>query len=146
MVRVIECRTGRGSGSYREAGREAWGPIRLVTDMLDPARAPAGKLAELYLRNMDPAAGRLYGMFNGSLLLSTTVIRSRNPDLVVQDVLGLVITHYTLQSSIARAAARSGLDPDGSEVKDPGSGMKRKRWPTASAPGVDVQVGEGERD
>ena len=43
---------------------------------------------------------------------SSTVLRSKTPQLVEQELWGLLLAHYAVRQLMARAAWQQGLDPD----------------------------------
>ena len=101
-VRVIE---------YEIANREGHGErIRLITSIIDPLDAPAIELAAAYQQRWE---------FEISLAeLKTTqrgsrrVLRSKSPDMVRQELWGLLLTHYAIRTLIREAADDLNEDPD----------------------------------
>lgn len=92
-VRVIEYPLTQGGEVYR-----------LITNELDPAQAPAQELAALYQRRwkVEMALGEVKTQLGGSLAL-----RSKKPDLVIQEFYALLIAHAAIRKLMAEAAARS---------------------------------------
>jgi hypothetical protein len=41
-----------------------------------------------------------------------TVLRSKSPDMVRQEIYGYLLTHYAISALICRAATEAGIDPD----------------------------------
>ncbi|CAN5707186.1 hypothetical protein BH23GEM3_BH23GEM3_08690 [soil metagenome] len=83
---------------------------RLVTTVLDPARAPAAEIAALYaerweveisIKEVKSTQGRPHA-----------VLRSKKPDGVVQELYGFLIVHYALRRLLCHASAAEGTDPD----------------------------------
>ena len=103
-VRVIEYTLTHPSRSGDEA------PIRLITTLLDPTEAPALELAALYgerweeenafdeLKTHQRGAGR--------------ILRSKSPEMVVQEIYAHLLVYFAIRSLINRAAEGEELDPD----------------------------------
>ena len=88
-------------------------PYRLVTSILDPARAPAADLAALYQERwgMETAFDELKTHLRGP----RRVLRSKTPELVRQEVWGLLLAHFairTLMHDAALGALPRARDPD----------------------------------
>src|SRR4030065_434618 len=86
--------TGSSCASPNPAWRASPGaePLyRLLTTVLDPAAAPAGELAALYHERweIETALDELKTHLRGARI----VLRSKTPDLVRQEVYGLVLAH-----------------------------------------------------
>lgn len=75
---------------------------RLVTNILDPAKAPALELAQLYSERWTIETG--LDELKTHLRGSNVVLRSKLPDLVRQDVFGLLLAHYGVRSVMHDAA------------------------------------------
>lgn len=93
-----------------EDGREVTGPYRLVTTILDPADAPAIELAAAYAQRweIETAFDELKTHQRGP----RAVLRSKSPDLVIQEIWGHLCTHYAIRSLMFDAAVEAGRDPD----------------------------------
>ena len=101
-VRVIE---------YRLQGVSDAEPVyRLVTTLLDPARAPAAELAALYHERwgIETALAELKTHLRGAKL----VLRSKTPDLVRQEFYGLMMAHFAVRGLMHEAALKADIDPD----------------------------------
>ena len=101
-VRVIE---------YRLEGVAGAEPLyRLVTTILDPKRAPAAELAALYHERweVEGALAELKTQLRGARM----VLRSKTPDLVRQEVWGLLLAHFAVRGLMHEAALRADEDPD----------------------------------
>jgi len=101
-VRVID---------YRLDGVEGAEPIyRLVTTVLDPAKAGAEDLAALYHERweIETALGELKTHLRGARI----VLRSKTPDLVRQEVFGLLMAHFAIRGLMHEAALQADEDPD----------------------------------
>lgn len=101
-VRVVE---------YRLTGVAGAEPLyRLVTTILDPAKAPAADLAALYHERweietaLDEPKTHLRG--------ARVVLRGKTPELVRQEFWGLLLAHFAVRGLMHEAALRAGEDPD----------------------------------
>jgi hypothetical protein len=93
-----------------EDGRENPEHYRLFTTITDPAEAPASDLAAAYVQRweIELAFDELKTHQRGP----RTVLRSKSPDLVLQEIWGHLCCHYAIRSLMAEAAAHAGHDPD----------------------------------
>ena len=101
-VRVVE---------YRLEGIADAEPLyRLLTTILDPARAPAAELAALYHERweIEGALAALKTQLRGARV----VLRSKTPELVRQEVWGLLLAHFAVRGLMHEAALRADEDPD----------------------------------
>jgi Insertion element 4 transposase N-terminal/Transposase DDE domain len=98
-VRVIE---------YRVAGKEE--TIRIITSILDWQAAPADELAALYHERWEFETA--LDEFKTHLRGARTVLRSQTPELVKQEVYGILLAHFALRGLMHQAALRGGRDPD----------------------------------
>jgi hypothetical protein len=101
-VRVIE---------YELVGVPDAEPIyRLVTTILEPEAAPAQQLAALYPERweIETALDELKTHLRGSHI----VLRSKTPELVKQEVFGLLMAHFAIRGLIHEAALKADEDPD----------------------------------
>jgi hypothetical protein len=100
-VRVIE---------YRLGNRRPAEAFRLITTLLNPAESPATELAVLYAERWEFELGldeiETHQIAGGRLL------RSRKPDLVEQEIWGLLITHYAIRHLMHQVAVDIGIDED----------------------------------
>jgi hypothetical protein len=83
---------------------------RLFTNIFDHELAPANELAALYHERWEIET--LFSEFKTSLYNNSTVIRSKTPILVEQELWGLIILHFALRQLMAKAAWTINLDPD----------------------------------
>lgn len=98
-VRVIE---------YRIKGKEE--TIRIITSILDWRAAPADELAKLYHERWEFETA--LDEFKTHLRGARTVLRSQTPELVKQEVYGILLAHFALRGLMHQAAVRGGRDPD----------------------------------
>ena len=102
VVRVID---------YRLEGVAGAEPIyRLVTNILDPEKAPAPELAALYHERweIETALDELKTPLRGARI----VLRSKTPDLVRQEFYGLLLAHFAIRGLMHEAALKVDEDPD----------------------------------
>ena len=94
---------------YTLAGADA--PVyRLGTTLLDPASAPANELAALYHQRWEVETA--YDEVKTHMLGPGALLRSKTPDLVRQEVHGLMLAHYAVRRLIHEAARKADEDPD----------------------------------
>jgi len=93
-----------------EDGRENLTTYRLFTTLLDPAEVTAVDLAATYTQRweIELAFDELKTHQRGP----RTVLRSKSPDLVLQEIWGHLCCHYAIRSLMVQAAVHSGHDPD----------------------------------
>lgn len=91
-------------------GRENPQTYRLLTTLLDPVEAPAEQLALAYARRweIESAFDELKTHQRGP----RTVLRSKSPQLVYQEIWGHLCCHYAIRSLMGTAAAQQGHPPD----------------------------------
>ena len=91
-------------------GRENSTSYRLFTTMLDPDEVTATDLAATYTQRweIELAFDELKTHQRGP----RTVLRSKSPDLVLQEIWGHLCCHYAIRSLMTEAAIHSGHDPD----------------------------------
>jgi Insertion element 4 transposase N-terminal/Transposase DDE domain len=91
-------------------GRENPTVYRLVTTMLDPGEAPALDLAAAYTQRWEIES--VFDELKTHQRGSKVVLRSKSPDLVLQEIWGYLCCHYAIRSLMAQAADHAGRDPD----------------------------------
>src|SRR5258708_5319336 len=102
VVRVID---------YRLKDVQGVEPIsRLITTILDSARAPAQELAALYHERweIETALDELKTHLRGAQI----VLRSKTPELVEQEFWGLLLAHFPFRGLMHEAALKAAEDPD----------------------------------
>ena len=93
-----------------EDGRDPSGPYRLLTTILDPQEAPAAELAAAYAQRweIESAFDELKTHQRGP----RSVLRSKSPELVTQEIWGHLCCHYAIRTLMYEAAEHAGHDPD----------------------------------
>lgn len=91
-------------------GRDNPTVYRLVTTMLDPAEAPAVDLAAAYTQRWEIES--VFDELKTHQRGSKVVLRSKSPDLVLQEIWGYLCCHYAIRSLMAQVADHGGRDPD----------------------------------
>jgi len=91
-------------------GRDNPTIYRLLTTMLDPEQAPAAELAAAYTQRweIETTFDELKTHQRGPRV----VLRSKSPDLVLQEIWGHLCCHYAIRSLMNQAAHHGGHDPD----------------------------------
>ena len=91
-------------------GRENHTTYRLFTTLLDPVEIPAADLAAAYTQRweIELAFDELKTHQRGP----RTVLRSKSPDLVLQEIWGHLCCHYAIRALMTQAATHAGRDPD----------------------------------
>lgn len=99
-VRVIEftVTVGRNRKHYR-----------VITTLLDPRKASASELANLYAKRwgIETAFGEVKTYLKGPGVL----LRSQRPELVEQDFYGLLLAHFGVRSVMEEAARKQNIPP-----------------------------------
>lgn len=91
-------------------GRSNDTTYRLFTTILDPDEAPAEQLALAYAQRweIESAFDELKVHQRGA----RTVLRSKSPDLVLQEIWGHLCCHFAIRTLMWEAADHAGVDPD----------------------------------
>jgi len=105
---------------------------RLVTTLLDPEQAPGQELAALYHERWEIEG--VFDEFKTHLRASSTVLRSKTPDLVQQELWGLLLAHFAIRQLMAQAAWQRALDPDRLSFSHAVRVIKRKMPQAAAVP------------
>lgn len=105
---------------------------RLVTNLLDPADAPALELAALYHERWEIEG--VFDEFKTHLRANSTVLRSKTPELVQQELWGLLLAHFAIRQLMVQAAWPRGLDPDRLSFVHAVRVIKRKMPQAAAVP------------
>ncbi len=91
-------------------GRENPHSYRLFTTVLDPGQASATDLAAAYAQRWEIES--IFDELKTHQRGPRTVLRSKSPDLVLQEIWGHLCCHFAIRSLMAEAATHSGHDPD----------------------------------
>jgi hypothetical protein len=91
-------------------GRDNPTVYRLVTTMLDPAEAPAADLAAAYAQRWEIES--VFDELKTHQRGPKVVLRSKSPDLVLQEIWGYLCCHYAIRTLMSQAANHAGRDPD----------------------------------
>ena len=91
-------------------GRENPTAYRLFTTLLDPAEVSAVDLAAAYTQRWEIEL--TFDELKTHQRGPRTVLRSKSPDLVLQEIWGHLCCHYAIRSLMAEAATHCGHDPD----------------------------------
>ena len=105
---------------------------RLLTNVLDASEAPAEELAALYHERWEIEG--VFDEFKTHLRANSTVLRSKTPDLVQQELWGLLLAHFAIRQLMAQAAWDRGLDPDRLSFTHAVRVIKRKMPQAAALP------------
>lgn len=105
---------------------------RLLTNVLDASKAPAEELAALYHERWEIEG--VFDEFKTHLRANSTVLRSKTPDLVQQELWGLLLAHFAIRQLMAQAAWDRGLDPDRLSFTHAVRVIKRKMPQAAALP------------
>jgi hypothetical protein len=98
-VRVIEYHLKDGKEKYI-----------LITSILDPQLAPAAELAAAYHERWEIEMG--YDEIKNHLKEPGDCLRSKTPELVIQEFYGYLLAHFTIRSLMHQAALKTCCDPD----------------------------------
>lgn len=125
VVRVVEY-------ALQDSATPTQDSYRLVTNILDPADAPALELAALYHERWEIEG--VFDEFKTHLRANSTVLRSKTPDLVQQELWGLLLAHFAIRQLMTQAAWPRGLDPDALSFTHAVRVIKRKMPQAAAVP------------
>lgn len=124
-VRVIDY-------TLKDSATPVLSSYRLVTNILDPEAAPALELAALYHERWEIES--VFDEFKTHMRSTSTVLRSKTPALVEQELWGLLLAHYAVRQLMERAAWQQGLDPDRLSFVHALRAIKRKMPQAAAIP------------
>lgn len=125
IVRVIDY-------TLQDSATPVQDSYRLVTNILDPMEAPALELAALYHERWEIEG--VFDEFKTHLRANSTVLRSKTPDLVQQELWGLLLAHFAIRQLMVQAAWPRGLDPDRLSFTHAVRVIKRKMPQAAAVP------------
>jgi IS4 transposase len=124
-VRVIEYALENSATPTEES-------YRLVTTQMDEQQAPGLELAALYHERWEIES--VFGEIKTHLKGASTVLRSKTPELVHQELWGLLLAHFAVRQLMAQAAWREELDPDRFSFMHAVRVIKRKLPQAAAIP------------
>lgn len=84
--------------------------IVVITNILDPYDLPASTLAAAYHERWEEES--VLKEIKTQVRGSGQVLRSKTPDLVLQEMWGLLLAHYAIRALMCQAADEAGFDPD----------------------------------
>jgi hypothetical protein len=105
---------------------------RLITTLLNADQAPGLELAALYHERWEIES--VFDEFKTHLRGASTVLRSKTPDLVQQELWGLLLAHFAVRQLMAQAAWQQQLDPDRLSFMHAVRVLKRKMPQAAAVP------------
>jgi len=126
-VRVIEYTLSEAGAEAEQSQR-----YRLLTNMLEYESAPADELAALYHQRWE-----IEGVFDeikSHLRGASTVLRSKTPQLVKQEMWGLLLAHFAVRQLMTEAAHQHERDPDDLSFVHAVRVIKRKMPQAAAIP------------
>jgi hypothetical protein len=91
-------------------GRDNQTSYRLLTTITDPAQADAEELALAYAQRWE--IENVFDELKTHQRGPKTVLRSKSPPLVLQEIWGHLCCHYAIRTLMAETAAQHGHDPD----------------------------------
>ena len=103
VVRVIDYTIDDGRGA-------PMGPFRLFTTMVDPDEVTATELAAAYAQRWEIES--VFDELKTHQRGARTVLRSKSPALVEQEVWGHLCCHYAIRTLMFEAAHDAEVDPD----------------------------------
>jgi hypothetical protein len=124
-VRVVEY-------ALEDSAKPTKDSYRLITNILDPEQAPALELAALYHERWEIES--VFDEFKTHLRANSTVLRSKTPELVKQELWGLLLAHFAIRQLMAQAAWPRELDPDRLSFVHAMRVIKRKMPQAAAVP------------
>ena len=104
----------------------------MVTNLLEPQHAPGEELAALYHERWEIES--VFDEFKTHLRASSTVLRSKTPDLVQQELWGLLLAHFAIRQLMAQAAWPRGTGSGSAELHHAVRVIKRKMPQAAAVP------------
>jgi Insertion element 4 transposase N-terminal/Transposase DDE domain len=106
----VEALTIRVIDYQLDDGRPNDETYRLFTTLLDPTEAPAVELALAYAQRWEIEA--VFDELKTHQRGARTVLRSKSPDLVLQEIWGHLCCHYAIRTLMLEAADQAHVDPD----------------------------------
>ena len=124
-VRVIDY-------TLKDSATPSQSSYRLLTNILEPQAAPALELAALYHERWEIES--VFDEFKTHMRSASTVLRSKTPELVQQELWGLLLAHFAIRQLMEQAACTQGLDPDRLSFTNALRVIKRKMPQAAALP------------
>jgi DDE family transposase len=84
--------------------------ICVITTLLDPAELTAAKMALAYHQRWEHESG--LDEIKTHLRAAGGILRSQSPELIEQEMWGILLAHYAIRELMCRAADQAGHDPD----------------------------------
>jgi IS4 transposase len=84
--------------------------ICVITTLLDPAALTAAEMAFAYHQRWEHESG--LDEIKTHLRTAGGILRSQSPELVEQEMWGILLAHYAIRELMCRAADEAGRDPD----------------------------------
>ncbi len=102
IVRVIRY-------THKDPNRPGCGEVHvLITSLLDETEYPAAELIELYhVRWEEEIAFSEWKV----AMCGSTMLRSQSPEMVRQEIWGMLISHFIIRTLIFRSAEKAGVEP-----------------------------------
>jgi hypothetical protein len=89
--------------------RKGYPPRTLLTSLLDPKRYPADEIRRLYHERWEIELG--FGELKTDMLQRLETIRSRSPEMVEQELWGLLLAYNLVRLEMERVADETGVSP-----------------------------------
>ena len=89
--------------------RKGYPPKTLLTSLVDPKRYPADELRALYHERWEIELG--FGELKTDMLQRLEAIRSRSPEMVGQELWGLLLAYNLVRLEMERVADETGVSP-----------------------------------
>jgi hypothetical protein len=111
---------------------------RLLTTMLDSARAPALELAALYHQRWN--VEEVFDELKTHLLRSRRVLRSKTAELVRQEFYGWVLAHYAVRWLLHQGATRHRMPHDELSFASHVQLLRREQAPSGAFPPSEAEI------
>jgi len=89
--------------------RKGYPPRTLITSLLDPKLFPADEIRRLYHERWEIELG--FGELKTDMLQRLETIRSRSPEMVTQELWGLLLAYNLVRLEMERVADETGVSP-----------------------------------
>ena len=125
QVRVIDY-------TLKDSATPVQSSYRLVTNIFDPQAAAALELAAIYHERWEIES--VFDEFKTHMRGASTVLRSKTPELVEQELWGLLLAHFAVRQLMDKAAWQQSIDPDRLSFTHALRVIKRKMPQAAALP------------